>query len=218
MSDALTDNFYTYRHIRNDTNEVFYIGKGKGSRAFQSSNRNRYWKNIVNKTDYTVELLTINMNEKDSLELEILLISEYKRYGTKLSNLTNGGEGVSGLKDTEETKKLKSLKATGRVMSPESIAKSKESNKGRASPRKGAILTQEQKDKISIGNTGKNPSKKARERMSIASKGKPKSEEHRKNIATAKRNLSVETIKRMRSSAKLREQKKRLYREGLSNV
>lgn len=57
-------NYYIYQHIRLDTNEVFYIGKGtkklKGNvyhRAYTKNSRNEYWKNIVNQTSYKIEIL-----------------------------------------------------------------------------------------------------------------------------------------------------------------
>ena len=59
---------FLYRHIRLDKNEPFYIGIGTKKefftdfkteyrRAFEISNRTTYWKNIVNKTSYEVEVL-----------------------------------------------------------------------------------------------------------------------------------------------------------------
>jgi len=44
-----------YRHIRKDTNEIFYIGIGKSIKRMISKNyRNKHWHNIVNKTEYYV--------------------------------------------------------------------------------------------------------------------------------------------------------------------
>jgi hypothetical protein len=212
MSDCSKNIYYVYTHTRLDTNQVFYIGKGKKSRAYSTHGRNKYWKNIVNKTPYIVKIIADNLCEDMSLELEVFVISEYKTLGVKLVNMTDGGEGVSGLKDTEETKRKKSIRATGRKMSVESIQKSREKNKGRVSSRKGVILTEEQKTKISIANTGKSPSMEARQKMSQVSKGKKKSDEHRKNMKLAKQNISQETINKMRESARIREEKKKQSR------
>ncbi len=56
--------YYIYQHVRLDSNEVFYIGKGtkkrKGNayfRAFTKNSRNQYWKNITQTTSYKVEIL-----------------------------------------------------------------------------------------------------------------------------------------------------------------
>jgi len=48
---------YTYCHTRNDTGQVFYIGKGVKYRANATKNRNQYWKNIVEKYGYSIEIL-----------------------------------------------------------------------------------------------------------------------------------------------------------------
>ena len=52
--------YLVYRHIRLDKNEVFYIGIGNDSNYKRSkikANRSVYWKNIVNKTFYEIEIL-----------------------------------------------------------------------------------------------------------------------------------------------------------------
>jgi len=94
---------YIYQHTRLDTNEVFYIGKGvqkkfnyKYYRAFDIKRRNNIWKNIVNKTDYKVEILFTNLTEIECFKIEIELISKYGKIFDKsgtLANYTNGGEG-----------------------------------------------------------------------------------------------------------------------------
>ena len=98
----------SYQHRRLDTNEIFYIGIGKEkSRAYNDRNRNKYWKRIVNKTNYNVEILTDNLSWENAQEAEIQLI---KLYGKKnlnngtLCNMTDGGEGFFGGKHSDETK------------------------------------------------------------------------------------------------------------------
>ena len=55
------DKYYIYRHIRLDTDEVFYIGRGTKSKTFSktieneykraySKKRSSFWENITNKT------------------------------------------------------------------------------------------------------------------------------------------------------------------------
>jgi len=77
-------NYYIYQHIRLDTNEVFYIGKGtkksKGNiyhRAYTKNSRNNYWLNIVNKTSYKVEIIEEFDTEKECLLKETELIIKY---------------------------------------------------------------------------------------------------------------------------------------------
>ena len=94
---------YIYQHIRLDTNEVFYIGKGiqkkqnyQYYRAFDKKRRNNIWNSIVSKTEFKVEILFTNLTEKECFNLEIELISKHGKIfdnsGT-LANYTNGGEG-----------------------------------------------------------------------------------------------------------------------------
>jgi len=111
-------NCYVYAHVREDTNEVFYIGiadsstkycknKTKYYRANIRNNRNRYWKSIVNKTAYKVVILHENLYRNDACIIEIKLIAFHGRsdlgYGT-LCNLTDGGDINSGYKHTDEFK------------------------------------------------------------------------------------------------------------------
>jgi hypothetical protein len=89
-----------YLHKRLDTNEIFYVGIGNSvKRAFDKNSRNQYWNNIVNKTDYTVEIYAENLDWESACRLEKKLILQYGRkdlgLGT-LCNLTNGGDGVIG--------------------------------------------------------------------------------------------------------------------------
>ncbi|MEY3393663.1 MAG: Flavobacterium phage Fpv2 [Pseudomonadota bacterium] len=134
---------YLYRHIRLDKNEPFYIGIGSDAtykRANSHFGRNKYWHNIVAKTDYEVEILLDNITWDYALNKEIEFIELYGRRidGGILSNLTKGGDGVLGFKNpklaernktgiwkgkkhTEETKLLMSLNSKGVKKSPLAI-------------------------------------------------------------------------------------------------
>ena len=108
--------YYTYAHIRLDTNKIFYIGKGKDYR-FNAKNRNKYWKNIAEKYGYRAEILAYWDTDKEAINHEILLISCFKDMVYKLANLTNGGEGMAGMKFTEEHRQKMSKAHTGKVLS-----------------------------------------------------------------------------------------------------
>lgn len=98
---------YLYRHIRLDNNEVFYIGVGMKNyecngfisiynRAFQKKKaRNQFWRNIVAKTDYRVEILLESDDYRYILQKEKEFVKLYGRrdlgLGT-LVNLTDGGD------------------------------------------------------------------------------------------------------------------------------
>lgn len=113
---------YIYRHIRLDSNKPFYIGIGEDlpkniglyKRAYEVVNRNKFWVNITNKTDYKIDILLDNLTWKEACEKEIEFISLYGRKDLKkglLVNLTDGGEGKKGVKDSLETKTKKSTSA-----------------------------------------------------------------------------------------------------------
>jgi hypothetical protein len=77
--------YFVYQHIRLDKDEIFYIGKGKMyenkntyRRAYREDNRNQYWKNIVNKTAYKVEILQEFETELEALTYETELITKHK--------------------------------------------------------------------------------------------------------------------------------------------
>lgn len=89
-----------YQHIREDKNEVFYIGVSNNKIRPYSKSRNKIWKNIVKKTTYKVEILHEDITIEECLKIEVELILKYGRIdlGTgSLSNMTNGGEGTHGL-------------------------------------------------------------------------------------------------------------------------
>jgi hypothetical protein len=110
---------YVYRHIRLDKNEPFYIGIGKDNsykRAFEKDKRNKFWKNIVSKTNYEVEILIDDLSWEVACEKEKEFISLYGRKdlntGT-LVNLTNGGDGANGAIRNQKFKQNLSIKRTG---------------------------------------------------------------------------------------------------------
>jgi hypothetical protein len=150
--------YYVYQHRRTDTGEIFYVGKGKQSRCFTTSNRNQHWVNITNKTPYTIEVLYDNLTEDVAKLVEIGLITLYKSQGLNLCNITIGGDGSSGLKHTLEARQVMSNKKRGRK------------------------LTDEHKSKIGQGNKGKVITEEQRKKISDSLKGKKLSEAHKKAI------------------------------------
>ena len=91
---------YVYKHIRKDNNEIFYIGIGNDDsyeRAYQTKSRNIFWKHIVNKTDYFVEIIEDNLKWEDACLKEIEYIKNFGRRDLGIGllvNLTDGGEGL----------------------------------------------------------------------------------------------------------------------------
>ncbi len=127
---------YVYRHIRLDTNEVFYVGIGSDDNYQRSKiigHRNKFWKNIINKTEYIIEIMLDNLTWRDACNKEIEFIKLYGRrdlnLGT-LTNLTNGGEGSlgresprKGIKVSNETLEKMRLVSTGKKVSEETKLK-----------------------------------------------------------------------------------------------
>jgi hypothetical protein len=95
---------YVYQHIRNDTNEIFYIGMGSDTngtyrRANTKKGRNEHWHNVVNKAGYKVEILTDCITKELASDEEKRLIKLYGRKNNNtgiLVNMTDGGEGTTG--------------------------------------------------------------------------------------------------------------------------
>lgn len=86
-----------YKHIRLDTDEVFYIGIGKDiSRITSKKNRNPHWHNIVNKHGYISEVIYEGITYEAAKNHEVQLIAKYGRRDCNkgpLVNMTRGGEG-----------------------------------------------------------------------------------------------------------------------------
>lgn len=70
----MKNDYYVYLHKTLD-GKVFYVGKGRGKRAWQTSNRSKSWINISTE-GYSIEIYKENLMEKEALELENNLISE----------------------------------------------------------------------------------------------------------------------------------------------
>lgn len=108
--------FYVYVHRKKTNGEVFYVGKGRNSRAKVQSNKSDFWNKIVRKHGYTIEIVLGNLQEWYAFELEKELIALYGRRdrgeGT-LVNLTDGGEGASGAIVSEECKRNTSKRMKG---------------------------------------------------------------------------------------------------------
>jgi len=151
---------YLYRHIRLDKNQPFYIGIGNDEdykRSKIKANRSNFWKRIISKTEYRVEILLDNLTWDEACykESEFIFLYGRKDLGTgTLVNMTNGGEGTLGIKRSEEyilklSERQKGEKAYmfGKKHSEETIRKMSETKKGK-------LPSQETKEKLRIASTG----------------------------------------------------------------
>jgi NUMOD3 motif len=101
--NKIVNNFYIYQHLKADTNEIFYVGKGNKKRAY-SYNRGDYWKRVVAKHGLIVQIIYQDLDEETAFKLEIETIQQYRSQGIKLVNMTDGGEGTSGRITTDESR------------------------------------------------------------------------------------------------------------------
>ena len=92
----MSELFYVYEHLRNDTNQIFYVGKGKvgSGRSNITFGRNQYWKRVVKKANgFRVHKVVENVSELFAFQKEIERIAELKSAGIRLCNMTDGGDG-----------------------------------------------------------------------------------------------------------------------------
>lgn len=114
--------YYVYLHRKKTTGEVFYVGKGCKGRAWTKHGRSIFWKRIVKKHGFLVEIVASGLREWYSFELEKELIAYHGRIDTKtgtLINFTDGGEGGSGLVRSPEYLKMQAERVTG-ILNPSS--------------------------------------------------------------------------------------------------
>lgn len=122
-----TEGFYVYVHRRRDTNEVFYVGKGLGKRAWKKTSRSEWWKRIEAKSGRSVEIVCQRLTEDQAFELERSLIQYYG--AETLCNLDSGGMG--GKVPSSETRSKMSAASKGRPKSLEMRIRLSASNAGR---------------------------------------------------------------------------------------
>jgi hypothetical protein len=194
-----------YIHKKKDTNNIFYVGIGiNEKRAFSKRNRNIYWKNIVNKYGYDIEILFSGISYEEANLKEVELISKYGRIDLKtgcLVNMTNGGDGVLGYVYTQEVKdKMSFLK------------------KGTPSPNLGKKMSKETKEKISNSKKGINLSEIHKKNIGLSNLGKKLSKEHIESITKHNKNRIVSDFtKKKMSESKLKMNDETKKKIGLNN-
>lgn len=160
--------FYTYVHRRADTGEVFYIGKGSGKRFAATQDRSTYWKRLVAKYGFSIEIVAHFLAEEHAFQHERELIAEYRANGVRLVNLSDGGEGPSGAVRTAETRNKISSANKGRKRDPFS----EETRLKMSLSHVGKKQSQEAIEKTVAFHRGRKRTIETLEKMSKALKGK----------------------------------------------
>lgn len=158
--------FYVYGHYTQDTDVLFYIGKGSGRRSEAKDNRSRFWHNIVKKHGFTSRVLAKFDTEAEALRYEIEAIGFFGRRDLgvgPLINMTDGGEGITGAKLVRSAEYLEkqSARQKGRIFSPETRAKMSAAAKNR---------TAETRKKLSVARRKRVITEETKQRLSEASK------------------------------------------------
>jgi hypothetical protein len=202
---------YVYRDPSRDM-EPFYVGKGKGNRAYQHLMRTgkhplvqRLQLMKREGVEPDIEIIQA-IDEAHAFFLESCLIEMFGRRDLKtgtLHNLTDGGEGTSGAVWSDEVRAKMGAKNKGKVASSETRAKISAVHKGKA-------MSSETRAKISISSKGKRKSSEAVAKTAAFHRGKKQSPEHIAKVAAALKGgkRSPETIAKIIATIALRKSQK----------
>lgn len=208
------DIFYVYQ-LRLVTEVMpFYVGKGKGRRAWDhlseySYKTNSYKNSVIRAAissgvEILVEKIFTNLSSEDALAFEVWAIAAYGRRkfeGGFLTNQTLGGEGRNGDKASAATRELLRVANIGRKHSESSRAKMRIAQAGKTnSPEcrrkisesnlaNKRHLTEEHKAAISAFQTGRPTSEETKLKMSESMTGLKRSEEGKQNMRDAHKTL-----------------------------
>lgn len=146
---------YTLEHPI--TKEVRYVGKTSKrlkdrywnhiSCFYNNSYKDNWIKSLLNQGLRPV-IKELDICEDDGNALETYWIAQFRAWGFKLTNLTDGGEGTVGIKRSEEYTKRMSEIHKGKVLSEETREKIRLANIGKT-------LSDEHKAKIGLSSIGR---------------------------------------------------------------
>jgi hypothetical protein len=189
------NHFAVYEHIRPDTGQVFYVGKGSPSRV-----RHRQRKDNPHHTHIManlarlglkmeVSIVAANLPEDSANTMEKMRIMMWRAAGVPIVNLTEGGEGTTG--KPEESRKRISKALMGNKHSLGAV-KSQETRQLLSEKSKKAQNRPEVKAMKSARHTGKVVSEETRKKLSA----RVVSDEWKNNIRAAQNSPEVKAKKR----------------------
>ena len=183
-------NYYVYAYLRKSTLTPYYIGKGKGYRAWAKQH------NVIVPTDANrIVIVESNLTNIGALAIERQLIRWYGRkdLGTGiLRNLTDGGDGTFNLVPSEK-RKLACIK----------------SNRER-------VWAEESKNKLRVFNSGKKQTAESNSKRSQTLKGREFTEEHKLRISQGQKGRiqSAETRAIISAKKRARDETRKLLRKS----
>jgi hypothetical protein len=210
LSMTNTNIHYVYCHMRKDTGNIFYVGKGSGNRCNSKSKRNNHWKNIVNKCGgFTSQIIASNITEQEAYNFERLIIQGINdQTDIKLCNMIGGGRGGS-FNPSEEVRQKQRVAKLGRKLSEETKKKLAEARRSRVyksgykmnlTPEQRAlrseiarnqVWTKDRCEKISAARKGFKHSEETKAKISATKTGVKQIESHRKNTSVAVKNGGI---------------------------
>lgn len=190
----MDNSFYTYAYLR-ENGTPYYIGKGKGNRAFEKAGRKR---NPPPRG--RILFLKRNITEEEAIKHEVYMIAVLGRKDEGegiLWNLTDGGDGISGYRHSEETRSRMSKAMRGNT-NPKGHKRSEETRRKISEAQTGKKLSEETRRKISEVQKGKKLPEETRKKISKALQGIKRSDETRKKVSEARKGikLSAESIRK----------------------
>ncbi|UYE95897.1 hypothetical protein KNLIENLN_00085 [Sinorhizobium phage NV1.1.1] len=175
--------YYTYLWKRAD-GTPFYVGKGKGRRAYSMSGRSKEFKEIRGGEECSVEIVDTFIHESQAFAHEMELIQKFGRrdMGGLLINKSNGGEGPNGYSLTDGHRARISKAQMGRLVSDAHRAAISAAHRGK-------VVSEETRAKLRARVMSEESKRALSEKQKghAYNAGIPKSEEHKLKIALRRR-------------------------------